>query len=884
MVKLASLTLTGAVSGAIYGILASGLVVTYTTSGVFNFSLGAIAFATAFLYFQLNTGLHWPIVPAALVSIVVFAPLLGLLLDRLVFRALAWASIPARIVATVGLLVALPSTCLWTVERLNAFFPSLNLPVSEVIQVPPGIGPTPKDNWVITRGVVLDSNEVIIFVAAALSALGLWLVVRHTRLGLQMRATVDRVDLAAARGVDPGRTTAAAWMMGTFLAGLAGVVGAPILALNGGAFTLLMFVSATAAVLGGLQSIPLAFAGGLLLGVIQNWVAGYATFAQNINGFRTSVPFVLLFLGLFVLARSRARVASAASSDTPPPDHLADLPPWRRRAPWAAAAAALVFYTLVIASPFWSGLVALGLAMALVLLSFVVITGLGGMVSLAQAAFVTTGALSAGWMLSHHVPFVVAAVVGTVAAAVIGLIVALPALRLGGLPLALATLALGFLGDQILFQTNLLTNNRNGWLISRPALFGLHFTSQRTYAMLLLGLVGLVILLIHGLQRSSLGRAITAVRSSEAGALTSGISPTRVKLYVFGISAAIAGFGGVMLGTYTSTVSATDYTVIVGLTWLAVTVLFGVRRPGGAVIAGLVFALSPQILSYVTTSQLIPAMLFGFGAAAVARNPDGAVIDAGRRLADRRRRRGTPQTAPAASTTTTQAPEGLLSVHGLRAGYGDVEVLHGLDLGLHRGTVTALLGSNGAGKSTLCSALAGLVTPTAGTILLDTADITTESASGRARRGLVLSPEGRGVFPSLTVDENLALWLGSASEREQAYHRFALLADRRRQPAGFLSGGEQQLLSLAPLLVRPPDVLIVDEPTLGLAPLAVDAVLGVLGELRDRGTTILLVEEKAQHVLRLADQVVFLDLGRVAWSGPPADVDADRLARSYLGG
>jgi len=883
MVKLASLTLTGGVSGAIYAILASGLVVTYTTSGVFNFSLGAIAYATAFLYFQLNTGLHWPIVPAALVSVVLFAPLLGLVLNRVLFRALAWASVTARIVATVGVLVALPAACLWIVERLNAFFPSLNLPGTEVIQVPPGIGPTPKDNWIITRGVVLDSNELIIFAAAALSALGLWIVVRHTRLGLQMRATVDSVDLAAARGVDPGRTTSAAWVMGTFLAGLAGVVGAPILALNGDAFTLLMFVSATAAVLGGLQSIPLAFAGGLLLGVIQNLVAGYATFAQNINGFRTSVPFVLLFAGLFVLARSRARVGSAASADTPPTDHLADLPPWRRRAPWVAAVAVLVVYTLVVADQFWSGLIALGLAMALVFLSFVVITGLGGMVSLAQAAFVTTGALTGGWMVAHHAPFLLAALAGTVAATIIGLIVALPALRLGGLPLALATLALGFLGDEILFQANLFTNNRNGWLIARPAIGGLHFSSQRTYAMLLLILVGGVVLLIHGLQRSSLGRAIIAVRSSEAGAITSGISPTRAKLYVFGVSAAIAGFGGVMLGTYTSTVNATDYTVIVGLTWLAVTVLFGVRRPGGAVIAGLVFALSPQLLSYVTMSQLVPAILFGLGAAAVARNPDGAVFDVSRRLAERRRRRSADVMNQPHAENVTTAPDGLLSVHGLRAGYGDVEVLHGIDLGLERGTVTAVLGSNGAGKSTLCAALAGLVQPSAGTIRLDSVDISGDRAARRARRGVVLSPEGRGVFPSLSVDENLSLWLTTAADREKAYARFPLLDSRRRQPAGFLSGGEQQLLSLAPLLIRPPEVLIVDEPTLGLAPLAVAAVLAVLSELRERGTTILVVEEKAQHVLRLADRVVFLELGRVAWTGATDEVDADRLARSYLG-
>jgi ABC-type branched-subunit amino acid transport system ATPase component len=134
------------------------------------------------------------------------------------------------------------------------------------------------------------------------------------------------------------------------------------------------------------------------------------------------------------------------------------------------------------------------------------------------------------------------------------------------------------------------------------------------------------------------------------------------------------------------------------------------------------------------------------------------------------------------------------------------------------------------------------------------------------------------------VEENLALLLRDHDERKRAYERFPLLAERRRLPAGNLSGGEQQMLTLAPLLVRPPEVLVADEPTLGLAPMIVAEVMGVFRELRERGVALLLVEEKARDVLAVADRVALLELGHIVWQGRREDVDDDRLARAYLGG
>jgi ABC-type branched-subunit amino acid transport system ATPase component len=233
--------------------------------------------------------------------------------------------------------------------------------------------------------------------------------------------------------------------------------------------------------------------------------------------------------------------------------------------------------------------------------------------------------------------------------------------------------------------------------------------------------------------------------------------------------------------------------------------------------------------------------------------------------------------------STAGPEEAALALENIVAGYGPVEVLHSTNLEVKRGTIVALLGANGAGKTTLCRVAAGLLAPTGGRILRHGVDVTAWPAFRRAENGLMTAPEGRGIFPGLSVEENLAVWLSSDDERTQAFEHFPVLGTRRKQTAGSLSGGEQQMLSLASALVRPPDVFIADEPTLGLAPLAAESVCRTLSELRDEGTTILLVEERATEILALADVAAFMALGRIVWVGPSTEVDADELATTYLG-
>ena len=446
--------------------------------------------------------------------------------------------------------------------------------------LPPGLGPVPPKSVKIADGVVLNSDQIAVFFAAIVVSIVLWVILRRTRLGLQLRATVDRRDLARLRGIDTARSSAIGTIMGTMLAGLAGVLIAPLFNLEPTVFTSLLLVAAAGAVVGGFKSIPLAMLGGILLGVVQSMVAGYVDIGTDlVPGLRASVPFVLLLVGLLVMGRNRSRVAGVVADDTPPANYLSDLPAWRRGLPWLIGTVVFSVWLLG-ADDFDSSLALKGLALAIVFLSFVVLTGIGGMVSLTQAAFVMGGAFVTSILIGEGIPFLPAALIGGSVAVAGGLIVAMPSLRLGGLPLALATLAMGLLADQMIFQIEEVNGGSLGRELPRPEFFGIDFTDDKKYAFLLLLVFGIGAVAVRNLMRSSTGRSMLALRSSEAGAATSGASPIRLKFLLFGISATIAGFGGAFLGSVNPRVSPTDFTTQLGLVWVAVVVTFGVRRPG----------------------------------------------------------------------------------------------------------------------------------------------------------------------------------------------------------------------------------------------------------------------------------------------------------------
>ena len=227
--------------------------------------------------------------------------------------------------------------------------------------------------------------------------------------------------------------------------------------------------------------------------------------------------------------------------------------------------------------------------------------------------------------------------------------------------------------------------------------------------------------------------------------------------------------------------------------------------------------------------------------------------------------------------STSPAP--LLQLDDVEAGYGPFRALFGISFTLSRGRVLALLGANGAGKTTVARVCSGLVAPTRGRIRFDGNDVTGQRPYRYACAGIVHAPEGRSVFASLMVQENLELTFrrsrgrgGVAAALDEAYELFPRLGERRKQLAGTLSGGEQRMLALARVMVEKPRLLIADELSLGLAPIVVDEVYRTLARIRDSGTTLLIVEQHVHHALALADDAILLVHGEVAYSGPVSEL------------
>ncbi|MEO9164067.1 MAG: branched-chain amino acid ABC transporter permease, partial [Aquihabitans sp.] len=372
MIELLSLVVAGAVAGGLYAIMASGLVLTYQSSGIFNVGHGAIAFTAAITYHVLHQpsavgGVGLPIVPAAIISICVVAPLLGAFLDVALFRRLADAPETTRLVGAIGVLIALPAAVLLLIEIINRGF-GQNLPngVGQAGTSPPGLGPVPANSYLITDGVAVNSNQLAVLLAAALSAAGLWYLMRRTRLGLETRAGVDRASLARLRGIDTDRLSRIVWALSSMLAGLAGVLIAPLFDLTSLTFHMVVFTSFTAAVAARLRSVPIAFAAGITLGIVQNLVNGYAPdFFTQVSGFRASVPFMLLFILLFFVQR-RGREAGSVAEEAPPSDPRSDLSVWRKRVPWAVASVILLGYGQFVADAYWQGILNRGLVLGLV--------------------------------------------------------------------------------------------------------------------------------------------------------------------------------------------------------------------------------------------------------------------------------------------------------------------------------------------------------------------------------------------------------------------------------------------------------------------------------------------------------------------------------------
>jgi branched-chain amino acid transport system permease protein len=596
----------GITLAAVYAISATGLVVTYITSGVFNFAHGAVGMFLAFVYWELrvNRGLPTPL--ALLITLGVVAPLIGVMLDALVMRRLLrGTTVATKLVVTLALLLSFQglALALW----------DLNL------RTVPGLW---GDRTFRVAGVNISWDQATTVFAALAVAFGLRVLFRRTRLGVAMRAVVDNPELCAIKGSSPNRITAASWALGSMLAGLAAILIAPGLNLEVNGLSLLVVQAYAAAVVGRLQNLPATFAGALVLGVSQSMFVGYLPQDNEIvRNLKQAVPFIVLFGALLLFAQRRLpeRVPTHAEPDPPR---------------WQTTVA--IGGLAVVGAWMLSGQLSRpdlttgsnALVYTCITLSLVLLTGLSGQVSLMQMSFVGVGAVVIG-ELPTSVPWLLAFAIAAVVTGIAGALVALPVLRLRGIYLALLTLAVAILMDSLFFGNSNVFGGGESLAVPRPVSLDVSGDRQMFVVCALACAVFANVFL--AVRRSALGRMLNALRDSPTACQTMGLSLARIKLVAFGLSAALAGAAGALLGALQVRVGQLDFFYFKSLAVLLVATIFGITTVSGAMLGALFFVVLPRVLERFGSSggggfsgaQALQPLIIGLLAMYAARHAGG---------------------------------------------------------------------------------------------------------------------------------------------------------------------------------------------------------------------------------------------------------------------
>ncbi len=904
--------LLGLANGAVFAALALALVVTYRSSGVINFATGALALLSAYIYAFLRQGeLFVPIpglptsvhlganlpFPAAVAITLAIDALLGLALYGSTFRPLRTASPVAKAVASIGVMVVVTGLI---VERVG----TSAMAVSSIF---------PTNVYVL--GSIRLSADRLWFAATVVLLAGVVVAgYRFTRFGLHTRAAAESEKGAYLSAINPERIAGVNWMISTMVAGLAGILIAPISPLVPYSYTLFIVPALAAAIVGGFESVGLAVGAGLLIGMLQSETTYLQTQHSWLpsSGMAELVPLLLILLVLVVRAKplpSRGTIVRTALARAPRPRHVG------RSAGFGLVAGAVVIAAL---QGSWRAALVTSLILGIISMSIVVITGIAGQVSLAQLTLAgVAGFLLSPLTTSWHVPFPLAPVLAALGATAIGVMVGLPALRIRGLPVAIVTLSLAVALQALWFQ-NVDFVSAAGKPIGKPRLFGMDLGpgTGAAYPRLPFCLMVLAVFVLTGvgvawLRRSSLGSAMLAVRANERSAAASGINVVATKIGAFAIAAFIAGVGGSMLGYKLGTVTFDSFDVLLGLSVFATVYLAGITSVSGGALAGMLAA--GGLVSYAASQWLSLdvawyELLTGVAlVVTVVKNPEGLVGNV-HRLLDRRRARPAPEPetpstpAPAAPTAATPVPSRepaaplggaaatqaapVLSVRELSVHYGGVVAVDQVSFEVPGGAIVALIGPNGAGKTTVIDALSGFCAYR-GTVELGGARLDGLRPYRRIRSGLGRTFQGIELWNELTVSENVLVGPGAAHRSDDevaelfSLLRLDALADR---PAGELSQGQRQLVSIARSLVAQPRVVLLDEPAAGLDSTESQWLADRLRTVRDSGTTIVLVDHDMNLVLSLCDHVEVLDVGRIIARGTPEDIRHNRdVADAYLG-
>jgi ABC-type branched-subunit amino acid transport system ATPase component/branched-subunit amino acid ABC-type transport system permease component len=913
MQQVLDIALLGAGLGAMYALTAQGLVLIYRGSGVLNFAHGGVAIAATYLWYELHYNAGWSYF-TALIAALVAGFVVGALIHLLIMRPLRGASPLARTVATLGLLVTIQSIVVLRYGTVVETVPqSLPLTVTTVLGVR-----------------VPEDRMILLGIAIALS-LVLWAVYRFTNFGRSTSAVAENQFAAATVGISPDAIAAINWGVGSALAALAGILVAPIIDLQVSSITTLMLAALAAALVAGFNSFAIVMVASLVVGIGQAELTRWVT-NPDLVGLGPSLPFALIIVVMMVRGQA-----------IPLRDFLLERLPAvgsGRIRPLPAMLGLIVAVTLIsVMSPSWAQAFGLTYGFAAFMLSFVILLGYSGQVSLAQWAVAGFGAWVAGRMISglglSLVPAAIIAVVATVPA---GLVFALPAVRTRGINLAIATFGLATALEVMIFDNPSLTGGFFGTTINLKA-FGWSFDTAvhpHRYALVTLGCFSVLALLVANVRRGIMGRRMLSVRNNERAAVALGINVPVVKLYAFGLAAAIAAVGGIITSAAPGSINYTQFAAFGSVLYMGLAFLGGIGFIFGPLVGA---TLASGTVGSQFGAVVVPGLDKYLGliggvslVLVVLANQDGVVAQsvqqlrsAGRmvvrlipdevqRMRDRplvRRLVGSVEppsglgvasgTSSPASTRKVDAKT--LDVRSATVRYGAVTALSDVSLTVRPGRITGLIGPNGAGKTTLIDAITGFTKTSAGDILLNGVDISQLSPRVRARAGIARSFQSLELFEDMTVLENIhaasdsqdwrygltdVVWPRQSRftpELASVVDEFQL-TDELATPAASLPYGHRRLLAIARAVASGPNILLLDEPAAGLSGVELRELAAVVRRLaRDRGIAILLIEHDMEFVFETCDDLVAIDAGRMIASGSPSEVRTDpAVISAYLGG
>jgi ABC-type branched-subunit amino acid transport system ATPase component/ABC-type branched-subunit amino acid transport system permease subunit len=922
----------GVVNGLVIGLIALGVVLVDRASRVINFAVGSMGVVGASVLALLVLSYDVPFW-LAVALVLLLGAVYGVVVELVVIRRLFAAPRVIVLVATIG--VAGLST---------AITRSLPRPEGAVgVGYPLAIERT----WDDVLGVRVSGAQVAILVVVPLVAAGLGWFLNRTVAGKAVLASADNPRLARTNGVNPKWVSTFAWAVAGVLSTLSIVLASG----QSGSVTGLVdlgpstMVRALAAFLiAGRRSFPRALAAGVAIGVVEALIR--FNFLTT-PGLVDLVLFVVVLAAVWAQTRRDPEVEggrfSFATAATPVPARLAGVW-WARNLNGLVVGGLLLVAAVVpllVTTPSRLQLYTIILAFAICGTSLVVLTGWGGQPSLGQMAYAGVGALSAaafarGVRVEVHqgpdliilelaqVPFALAVLLGALVAAAAAALVGLGALRVRGMLLGVSTFAFAILASQYLYRRPILSGGATGsTAFPRGSLLGLDLGSPRTYYVVVLAVLAVIVLVLARVRRSGVGRSILAVRDNPRSAAASTLSPSRVTVRTFALAGGLAGLGGALLAGAVSSVPFSErfFTVQDSLTLVGIVVIGGLGSLAGPLLGSLWVVGLP---AFFPDNDVLPLFASNVGLLVLLLYLPGGFVEVGQRartalLAWAEGRLG-PAPADAAprpavgalaertapSSAALEPGADLLRVEDLRVSFGGIHAVDGVTLALRPGEVLGLIGANGAGKSTLMDAVGGFV-PASGRIELLGRDVTGTRPEARARLGLGRTFQAALLFPELTVRETLLVALESAgrsglvatavgwpgaSRRERARRSeadelisFCGLGRYADRQVVELSTGTRRIVELACLLALRARVLCLDEPTAGVAQRETEAlgplVLQIRAEL-DAGLVV--IEHDMPFIVGISDRLVCLEAGRVIADGPPEAVRADpRVVASYLG-